>query len=104
MAKTIYQLFMMRPSEAWYQLSKEEQDNLLAKQEESSKKAGAKTLVFADSAWSNEEWMYFGLHEFSDIEALQKHAKELGDIQWFRYIVSKVILGTEWSETEWEQS
>ena len=99
MAKPIYQLFMMRFSEAWYQLSKEEQDHLLAKQEESSNKTGAKNVVFAESVWSNEEWQFFGVNEYPDLESLQEHTKDLVEIQWFRYIESKVILGKEWEQS-----
>ena len=35
MAKAILQLFMATPSEAWYQMSKKEQDRLMAKQAKS---------------------------------------------------------------------
>lgn len=98
MAKPIYQLFIAKFTESWYQLSKEEQDQVLAKQNESFEKSGAKTIVFAESAWSNEEWQFFGVHEFSDVEALQEHTNDLIEIQWFRYIDSKVILGKEYEQ------
>ena len=102
MAETIYQLFVMRPTEAWYQLSKEEREKLLAKQAESSEKAGAKNIVFADAAWSNEEWMYFGVNQYPDLKALQEHTQRLDENQWFRFVKSKVILGTAWESEEWE--
>ena len=102
MAETIYQLFVMKPAEAWYQLSKEEQERLLAKQNESLEKSGGKYIVFAESTWSNEEWMYFGVHQYPNCEALQEHTKRLEEHQWFRYIISKVILGTEWAGGSWE--
>jgi len=95
MTQKVFQLFMATPTEAWYQLSKEEQDDLIAKQAESFNKAGAKNLVFADSAWSNEEWLFFGVNEYPDIESLQKHTTRLADIQWLRYLDTRVILGTE---------
>ena len=90
---------MASPTEAWYQLSKEEQDHLMARQGESFEKTGGKTIAFADSAWSNEEWMFFGVHEYPDLESLQEHTKRLEEIQWFRYVTSKVILGTEWEQS-----
>jgi hypothetical protein len=99
MSNPVYQLFTARLTEAWYQLSKEEQDQLLAKQEESFQKAGGKTLAFAESAWSNEKWQFFGVNEFSDLDALQAHTARLIEIGWFRYLVSKVILGKEYVET-----
>lgn len=99
MTNSIYQLFMMKPSEAWYQLSKEEQDRLMTKQEEFFNKAGGKTLVFADLAWSSEEWLYFGVNQYPDFESLEKHSKRLAEINRFRYLESKVVLGTEWEQS-----
>ena len=95
MAKKIYQLFLMRFTEAGYQLTQEEQDALLAKVQESSVKAGARNIVFCEATWSNEEWQYFGVNEYSDAESLQEHTKRLEEVQWFRYVKSRVILGTE---------
>ena len=99
MAKTIYQLFTARFTEAWYQLSKEEQDQVLAKQAESSEKVGTKNIVFAESVWSNEEWQFFGVNEYPSLEALQEHTNDLVEIEWFRYIDSKVILGKEYEQS-----
>jgi len=99
MGKTIYQLFTARFTEAWYQLSKEEQDRIVAKQAESSAKVGAKNIVFADSVWSNEKWQFFGVNEYPNLEALQEHTNDLIDIQWFRYLDSKVILGQEYVQS-----
>jgi len=42
MAGTIYKLWMFRPKEAWYQLSKEERDNLSNKIDEDLEKVGGK--------------------------------------------------------------
>jgi hypothetical protein len=86
---------MVKPTEAWYQLSSEEQANILQKDRESVEKAGGKTIVSADCAWSSEEYLFFGVEEYPDIEAEQKHVKFMNDMNWFRYIDSKVILGTK---------
>lgn len=96
MSKIVYQLFLGRFTEAYYQLSEEERNQLLAKQSESSEKAGAKSIIFAESVWSNEEWQFYGVNEYPSIEALQKHTQRLIDAQWFRYIESKVVLGKEY--------
>jgi hypothetical protein len=40
MATTVYKLFMMKPLEAWYQLSEEEKASLFKKVGESFKNAG----------------------------------------------------------------
>jgi hypothetical protein len=94
MAKTIYKLYMVKPTEAWYQLSSEEQASILQKNQESLEKAGGKTIASADCAWSSEEWLFFGLEEYPDIEAEQQHVKNMIDKNLFRYMDSKVILGT----------
>jgi len=96
MSKPVYQLFTGRFTEAWYQLSQEERDQVLAKQEESFQKADGKTLAFAESVWSNEKWQFFGVHQFPDLDALQAHTARLIEIEWFRFIDSNVILGKEY--------
>jgi hypothetical protein len=98
MAKPVYQLFTARFTEAWYQLSKDEQDQVLAKQAESSEKASSNNIIFAESVWSNEEWQFFGVNEYPNLEALQEHTARLIEIGWFRYIDSKVILGKEYEQ------
>lgn len=96
MAKTIYKLFMANPTEAWYQLTKEEQDSLFAKINENFDNVGGKSILIANTSWSSEEWLFFGVEEYPDFGALEKHAKTLNDLNWFRYLDSKVILGTKW--------
>ena len=95
MAKTIYKLYMLKPTEAWYQLSSEEQASILQKSQESMDNAGGKIIVSADSSWSSEEFLFFGVEEYPDIEAEQKHVKFLNDMNLYRYTDSKVILGTK---------
>jgi hypothetical protein len=95
MAQSIYKLYLGKPSEAWYQLSQEEQANLLAKVEELLEKVGGKTVVMCDSSWSSEQWPFFGVEEFPNIEAVQKHTQDLNELDWFRYIESMTVLGTE---------
>jgi hypothetical protein len=99
MAQTIYKLFMFRPTEAWYQLSGEERESLMKKGQESFDEVGGKVIVMADSSWSSEEWLFFGVEEYPDIESEQNHTKKLNELNWFRYLESKVILGTEWEQS-----
>jgi hypothetical protein len=95
MAKSIYKVFLARPTEALYQLSPEEQDRLMAKVDEALGKAGGKRVVMCDSTWASEQWPYFGVEVFPDIEAVQKYAELLGEFNWFRYMKSMTLLGTE---------
>lgn len=96
MTQPVYKLFLAKPLAAWYHLSKEEQKSLLAKNEESRKKVGGKVIVACNSGWSSDQWPYFGVEEFPDIEAVQKHSEDLIKLNWFRYFESMSFLGIKW--------
>jgi hypothetical protein len=57
MTGPIYKMFRAGIKEAWYQLSKEEQDAMFARNEEARKSVGAKTILFCSSGWSSEYWL-----------------------------------------------
>jgi len=96
MSKHIYLLVIAKGfTEAWYQLSKEEQDSLWSKVEEVDKRAGAKWLIVCDSRWADEEVFDWGVIEYPDMEAYQKKVEELEKLQWWRYFSAKTILGTK---------
>ena len=90
----IYKTFRVSLREAWYQLSKAEQESLFAKVNEALPKAGGKNIFLCDSSWSSEEWEYFGVDVFPSMEAVQKHSELLKALDWFRYIKSSTLLGT----------
>jgi hypothetical protein len=98
MAKPIYKLFLVKDTEAWYKLSPEEQTELLDKVNGALDKVGGKRIVLCDSSWCSEQWPFFGVEEFPDIEAAQKHSELLNELNWFRYINSMTVLGTKWEE------
>ena len=95
MAQPIYKLWQGRSTEAWHQLSEEEQQRLLGSVMEALNAVGGKELVICDAAWSNEQWPYFGVEEYPDLDALQRHDKMLTDLNWLRYMESRTTLGTE---------
>jgi hypothetical protein len=95
MSKPIYKFFMARFTEAWHQLSEEEQKSLAAKVDATLEKVGAKRLILCNSDWSSEQWSLAGAEEFPDIEAVQKHTPALRELNWFRYCESTTLLGTE---------
>ena len=95
MAK-IYKFFQVRFTEPWYQLSQEEQTSLMAKVDDALEKVGGKRIILCDSSWSSEQWPGFGIEEFPDAEAVQKHSELLNELNWLRYIESRTLLGTEW--------
>jgi len=91
----IYKFWQATFNEAWYQLSTEEQGQRLAKVQAALEQVGGKPLVICDSEWSNEQWQVFGVEEFPDIEAVQKHTKLLRELDWGRYLTSISTLGTK---------
>jgi len=94
MAGPIYKMFRVGPKEAWYQLSKEQQDALFAQMDETFQRVGAKRIIMCDSSWSSEQWLFWGVEEFPSQEAHQEHSKCLSDLNWFRYVDSDILLGT----------
>ena len=95
MGKPIYKVFLGRPTEAMYQLSQEEQNSLMAKVSETLEKVGGKPVVVCDSSWASEQWLFFGVEVYPDIEAVQKSTELLNELNWFRYVESITVLGTE---------
>jgi hypothetical protein len=95
MAQPIYKLFMGRVVEAWYQLSQEEQNSLVAKLNEALEKVGGKRLILCDSSWSSDQWSFSGIEEFPNIEAVQRYTAALKELNWFRYCESVTVLGTK---------
>ena len=95
MVKPIYKVFLGRPTEAMYQLSQEEQNSLMAKVSETLEKVGGKPVVVCDSSWASEQWLFFGVEVYPDIEAVQKSTELLNELNWFRYVESITVLGIE---------
>jgi hypothetical protein len=95
MAQPIYKLFMGRFLEAWYQLSKEEQNGLIAKLDNALEKVGGKRPILCDSSWSSDQWLVAGVEEFPNIEAVQNYMAALNELNWFRYCESTNVLGTK---------
>ncbi len=99
MSKPVYLLVLGEGfTEAWYQLSKEEQDSLWSKVEEIDKRAGAKWVISCDSRWADEGTPYWVVIEYPDMEAYQKKAAEVEKLNFWRYWSAKTILGTRSEE------
>src|SRR4051812_28695800 len=91
----IYKLWQAKFNEAWFQLSPEEQHQRLTNVGEALAQVGGKSVVLCNSGWSNEQWRIFGVEEFPDIEAVQKHRQLLNDLDWDRYLDGVSTLGTK---------
>ena len=95
MARPIYKVFMFKPTEAWYQLSEQKKNQLKAQLGKALKKVGGKEVVLCFSGWDSEQYLGWGVEQFPNIEAAQKHHALLVDLKWFRYAESNSYLGTE---------
>jgi hypothetical protein len=95
MATPFFKRWNGRFSEGWHKLPEQEQQRMLGLVSEALNTAGGKALVICNAAWSNERWAFFGVEEFPDLEAVQRHEQILTDLNWARYIESRSTLGTE---------
>jgi hypothetical protein len=95
MAQPIYKLWQGRWTEAWHALPPDEQQRLLGQTMKALETAGGKELVLCNAAWSNERWPFFGLEEFPDLDALERHTQLLLDHDWARYMESRTTIGTQ---------
>lgn len=94
MAGPVYKMFRARWTNAWFQLSNEEQDALFGKIQEAMKKVGGKSMLICDSSWTSERWWFWGVEEYPNIEAVQEHTRLLNEFGWLRYVDSETLLGT----------
>jgi hypothetical protein len=95
MSEPIYKFFRGKFLPEWYQLSKEEQDSILAKLKDTLAKLGAKRIVLCNTYWSIDEWLWAGVEEFPNIEAVQKYMATLHELNWDRYVDGSSLLGTK---------
>ena len=98
MGKPVYKTFKVGWSEAAYALSDEEREAILAKVNDALEAVGGKRVVMCDSSWASDRWRSFGVEEFPNIEAVQKHAQLLDEIDWHRYIEADTLIGTAWED------
>ena len=97
MAQPIYKVWMVKKyTDAFYKLTTEEQNKVLANAEQQLKAAGGESVVLCAAIWSSEDCVAWGVEKFPDIEAVQKHAQLLMDSGHYKYIESVSYLGTKW--------
>jgi hypothetical protein len=95
MSQPIYKMFMFRNTEAYYQASEEERNEILGKLDAAFQKVGGKRLVWCNSYWSSDQWQVFGVEVFPNIEAVQQYSQAMNELNLSRYVESMSLLGTE---------
>lgn len=93
MTNPVYELWMSRPTEAFYALSKEEQDRLSVKKDEALAAVGGRTVIGCAAPWSPHHLEGWGVEEYPDFAAAQQHAELVQELGWRRYFSGTVILG-----------
>ena len=96
MVGPVYKMFHARWTEAWYQLTEEQREAIFAKMNEITERLGIKSTVVCDSSWTSDKWLFWGVEEYPDMEAVQEYARHLVELDWFRYVDSETLLGTRW--------
>jgi hypothetical protein len=89
----VYKLYLMKPTLAANSLSPEQRTEYMKKHDEFMAQTGGKMLLTCDMVWSNEEFEYFGLEVFPNLQALTTYHECLRSIGWFAYFESKSYLG-----------
>lgn len=93
--KTIIRLYFAKMKEAFSDLSTEEKMAFMRKDRENLDKLGMKAITMIDCSWSNEEWDYVGVEEWPSLEAIESRERfENEELEVFRYVISKTLLGT----------
>ncbi len=82
-------------TEAWHQLSKQEQDDLWARAQEVDRRAGARWHIVCDSRWADESLFDWAVIEYPDFDAYRQKVAELEKLEWYRYWSGNTILGTK---------
>lgn len=99
MTKPIYKLWMVEPKSSWHQLSPAEKEHHLDQVRGALEEVGAKSIVTVKSAWYDEQWQYFGLEEFPDVEAVRKFVDQLQEMGHYRYFRTKGLMGNEYESS-----
>jgi hypothetical protein len=95
MSQPIYKMFMFRNTEAYYQASEEQRNEVLGKLDAAFQKVGGKRLVWCNAYWSADQWQVFGVEVFPNIEAVQQYSQAMNELNVSRYVESVSLLGTE---------
>ena len=89
----IYKLSFYRRTDRAFSLTPEEQSVLLAKREAAGQSVGQKTLLTAAMGWSNEQFEYFSVELFPNLDALRAYKISLEGIGWYSLFSSVTYLG-----------
>jgi len=100
--KPIIRLYFAKMKEAFGKLSDEEKMAFMRRDRENLDKLGMKAVAMIDCSWSNDEWDYVGVEQWPSMAAIQDREKfENEELNVFKYVVSKTLLGTPQSFSDY---
>lgn len=88
----VYKLWMARPTAAAYALSPEREHALMDQVEKGMTDVGGKRIAMC-SCWSSERYLYFGIEQFPDLNAVQEYDRCLKEMSWQQYMDGDIVLG-----------
>ena len=88
--------------ESFSNLSNEEKMDFMRRDRENLDALGMKAVSMIDCSWSNDDWDYVGVEEWPSLEAIEKREQfENEELEVFKYVESKTLLGTPESFDEY---
>jgi len=94
MGQPIISFVAAKWTDAWYQLSKEEQDSLMAKIRAHREEAGihVKNVIIYRALDASWDWIV--VDEYPDIETIQRLEDLDAEVNWRRYWAGASVIGT----------
>lgn len=90
----IYRLYFSRLSELAEQTPRAELEVIYGRNTDFQNMAGIKPLLNAYVTWNNEEWEYFGIERFPNLDTMIRYSQFMTDTGWYRYINARSYLGS----------
>lgn len=98
MSRPIIAITAAKQTEAWHQLSKEEQDRLMAQvMAHRTEVTGVKSIVVSQSL--DAQWDFFVVDEYPDLETMQKLNDLDAELNWRRYWTGMSFLSMKAAES-----
>jgi hypothetical protein len=94
MGQPIISFIAAKWTDAWYQLSKEEQDSLMAKIRAHREEAGIHVKNVIVCRVLDVSWDWIVVDEYPDIETIQRLEDLDAEVNWRRYWEGTSVIGT----------
>ena len=100
--KPLIRLYFAKMKVTFTNLPDEEKMSFMRRDRQNLDKFGMKTLTMINCSWSNDEWDYVGVEQWPSMKAIEEREKfENGELEVYKYVDSKTILGTPESFAEY---